>query len=103
MAVDATKVRTIYVKELRETLRDRRTVFAALVFPILLYPLMMVGVAQATAVVSQDIRKRDVRIGLAGADAVPELAARLRSVPHASVEILTGAPRDAVRGKKVDA
>src|SRR3990170_3478925 len=35
------KVRTIYFKELLETLRDRRTLIAMLVVPVLLYPLMM--------------------------------------------------------------
>ena len=31
---------TIFVKELRETLRDRRALFAAVVMPILLHPLI---------------------------------------------------------------
>lgn len=35
-------VRTVLAKELRETLRDRRTLFMMLVIPTLLYPAMMV-------------------------------------------------------------
>ncbi len=40
------RIRSIFVKELLETLRDRRTLVAMFVVPALLYPLMMVGVAK---------------------------------------------------------
>lgn len=40
------KIKTIYVKELTETLRDRRTLFAMIGVPLLLYPLMMYGITQ---------------------------------------------------------
>lgn len=37
------KVITIYKKEMLDILRDRRTVISAIVIPIILYPLMMIG------------------------------------------------------------
>ena len=33
-------VKLIYLRELRDQLRDRRTIFTVLVLPLLLYPLM---------------------------------------------------------------
>jgi sodium transport system permease protein len=42
-------VRTIFLKELRETLRDRRTLFALLVLPILIHPLLLVFMGSITA------------------------------------------------------
>lgn len=36
-------VRAVYLKELVETLRDRRTLVAMIVIPVLLYPLMLLG------------------------------------------------------------
>src|SRR6185295_11583914 len=40
------KVRAIYYKELRDMLRDRRTIFASVVIPIMLYPLLTLGMAE---------------------------------------------------------
>ena len=37
------RIRTIYVKELIDILRDRRTLIAMIVVPIVLYPLLMLG------------------------------------------------------------
>ena len=39
------KVITIYKKEMLDILRDKRTVLSAIVVPIILYPLLMVGVS----------------------------------------------------------
>lgn len=39
-------VLTIYRKELREALRDRRTIFMMIGLPILLYPLLMIGISR---------------------------------------------------------
>jgi sodium transport system permease protein len=103
MRLDAIKVRTIYAKELRETLRDRRTIFAALVFPMLLYPLLMLGMAQATALLTRDIKQRTLRVGLANEAAAPELAGRVREVANIEVISLASDPAEAIEGKRVDA
>ncbi len=44
MSVSARTVRLVAKKELLEAVRDRRTLFVALILPVLLYPLMMVAV-----------------------------------------------------------
>ena len=41
------RIRTIYGKELIDILRDRRTLIAMIVVPIVLYPLLMLGSIQA--------------------------------------------------------
>ncbi|MFH0938999.1 MAG: ABC transporter permease subunit/CPBP intramembrane protease [Planctomycetota bacterium] len=40
------KIRAVYVKELRDALRDRRTLLASVVVPILLYPIMLLGLTE---------------------------------------------------------
>jgi len=40
------KIRAVLVKELRDLLRDRRTIFAAVVVPLLLWPVMMLGMSE---------------------------------------------------------
>jgi sodium transport system permease protein len=47
--VNAAIVFTIFRKELTETLRDRRTLFAMFVLPTLIHPLIFLGLGQMTA------------------------------------------------------
>ena len=56
------RIRIIYVKELIDILRDRRTLIAMIVVPILLYPLLMLGSIQAISVQSSDLRQAKLTI-----------------------------------------
>jgi sodium transport system permease protein len=61
-----TLVKTIFLKELRDVLRDRRTLFVMIVLPIMIYPLLMIGFAgfagaQMHRIISK--RSRVVMIG----------------------------------------
>ena len=49
----------VYLKEMRDTLRDRRTLFISIILPILLYPILMIGLSQ---VVVSAKRKIDAEI-----------------------------------------
>ena len=51
------RIRTIYVKELIDILRDRRTLIAMILVPILLYPLLMIGSIQAVSVQAEKLRE----------------------------------------------
>ena len=67
----------VYRKEMRETLRDRRTLFVMIVLPILLYPLLMIGLTRVTAERQRALSTLPHRVAIEGAAA--ELAAFLRS------------------------
>ena len=41
-------VKVVYYKELHDALRDRRTIFATVIVPLLLYPIMLLGLAEVT-------------------------------------------------------
>lgn len=58
------RVRTIYGKELVDILRDRRTLIAMIVVPIVLYPLLMLGSIQAVSIQSSSLQEQDVIIGV---------------------------------------
>jgi sodium transport system permease protein len=47
--VNATNIGLVYAKEMRETLRDRRTVLVIILFPLAVYPLVSLIMAQAIA------------------------------------------------------
>jgi len=57
-------LRTIFLKELLDTIRDRRTLFVMVIFPLLLFPLLMTAI---TAVQTSQIKKAEdkvLRVGL---------------------------------------
>ncbi len=62
MRVDRVKV--IFRKELLETLRDRRTLFVMLLLPILLYPLLFIGMGFFMQAHIQEMRNKPVRLSV---------------------------------------
>lgn len=69
-------VLTVLAKELRETLRDRRTLFMMIVIPTLLYPGLMVVLEQLTLFGQRRLAQQPAAVAVRGAD--PALAAYLR-------------------------
>ncbi|HEX6372307.1 MAG TPA: ABC transporter permease subunit/CPBP intramembrane protease [Longimicrobium sp.] len=61
-------VRTVLGKELRETVRDRRTLFMMLVLPTLLYPAMLVLIQQIAIFGQRQLSAAPARVAVAGAD-----------------------------------
>jgi len=60
------RIRTIYQKELIDILRDRRTLIAMIVVPIVLYPLLMVGSLQAVSIQAKSLDDEKYTIGVVG-------------------------------------
>lgn len=58
------RVRTIYRKELIDILRDRRTLIAMIVVPIVLYPLLMLGSIQAVSYQADQLQQDQVVLGV---------------------------------------
>ncbi|HEX8362280.1 MAG TPA: ABC transporter permease subunit/CPBP intramembrane protease [Longimicrobium sp.] len=93
-------VGTVLRKELRETLRDRRTLFMMLVIPTLLYPALFVLMEQLALFGQRKLEERPPAVAVAGADDVRGFLARdslLRVVPAAE------APAEARRAGRVQA
>jgi sodium transport system permease protein len=81
-------------KELRETLRDRRTLAVMLLFPLVVYPLMTLLMAQAVSSVKSQEEALSARIAFVGpASAVePARLAVAADVKHFTIVPLTGVP-----------
>jgi len=71
------QLRTIYLKEMRDILRDRRTLFVMIVLPILLYPLLMIGVIQFSILQTKKLVEEEARIAIIGEKAPIELRTTL--------------------------
>jgi sodium transport system permease protein len=65
-------IRLIWLRELRDQLRDRRTVFMMAVLPILLYPLVGIGLMQFAA----GFLKQSSVVGVVGAENLPPATPR---------------------------
>jgi sodium transport system permease protein len=64
-----TIIRLIFYRELRDQLRDRRTIFMIVVLPILLYPVLGIGVLQFAV----GFVDKPIPIGIAGSQYLPSL------------------------------
>ncbi|MCK6548457.1 ABC transporter permease subunit [Myxococcota bacterium] len=78
-------VRTIYKKELVDTLRDRRTLAMMLLVPMVGYPLALLATSETISVMAERAEAREVHAVVAGA------------LPKGTVEALERAPKLTVR------
>ena len=72
-------VRLIAAKELLDTLRDRRTLFVALVLPLLLYPALLIGLTQIISATQANLAEEKQRVMVDGTTTPPELIGLLES------------------------
>ncbi len=62
-----TNIKLIFLREVRDQLRDRRTLFMVAVLPLLLYPALGIGMVQMTVTFSEQMRN----VVIIGADEIP--------------------------------
>lgn len=94
-------VRTVLAKELRETLRDRRTLFMMIVIPTLLYPALLVAMEQLTLFGQRRLSEKPAAVAVAGADA--GMAAFLRGDSALRILPAESASVQAVRKRHAEA
>ena len=94
---------TIYAKEFRDSLRDRRTLFSALVAPTLIIPVMMFGIGTlASRVVSQATKEVPRIMVIGGADS-PSVRSDLEKSGRFHVESASADWKTLISDKKVRA
>src|SRR4051812_28473936 len=70
---------TIYLKELKDSLRDRRTLISIIVIPTLVMPIMFFGIGKIMSKVMSSAQEEISSIMLVGAAESPDLAAQLQA------------------------
>jgi len=78
MKMKLSNIWIVYHKELIDILRDRRTIIAMVVFPIVIFPVMTVGFGNLAESSVKKARQQTSKIMLLGDEHARELAARLR-------------------------
>jgi sodium transport system permease protein len=95
------EVRLVAGKELRETLRDRRTLAVMVLFPLAVYPLVSLVTAQVLAARVARVEAHVARVAVTGP---PPLTAELRRrLAGAAVVVTTAADRADLSANRVDA
>jgi sodium transport system permease protein len=77
--VKLSNILIVYRKELTDMLRDRRTIFGMVVFPLLIFPVITVGFNRLEQRMTEKVKKELAPIVLLGAEHAPALAGKLRA------------------------
>jgi sodium transport system permease protein len=96
-------VGTVYGKELRDSLRDRRTVISMIFMPTVLMPLLLLGIGKITSSVVTKARAEVPRIMVVGGTDSPDIRAELEKTGKFRVEAATPDWRALISEKKVRA
>lgn len=96
-------IRTIFFKELLDTLRDKRTLISSVVIPLLLFPLMTIGFGSVAAKAVKNLQKESISIVLLGETNAPVMTKRLGSTPGIKLEKVTEDYKERIGNKKLRA
>ncbi|KPL01753.1 MAG: hypothetical protein AMJ73_09985 [candidate division Zixibacteria bacterium SM1_73] len=66
------KVKTIYLKEMLDTLRDRRTLISMILIPIILFPVLMFGMSAVVVMMIKKTEAEVTRIVIIGKEFAPD-------------------------------
>lgn len=72
----------VYFKELRDLMRDRRTIISMIVVPVLVIPLLMLGIGGLSVKLVQKAAEEVPSIMILGETNAPGIAAQLRALPN---------------------
>ncbi len=70
---------TVYVKELRDSLRDRRTLMSTIIIPTLVIPLMTFGVGKVMSKVMSQAQEEASTVMIVGGEDSPGIVAALKA------------------------
>jgi sodium transport system permease protein len=94
---------TVYRKELREALRDRRTLISSLLVPLLLFPLLTAGLAVGISVLIGKAKEEIPKVMIVGGEDSPKLLEDLRSLKKIEVAPLDANWKEQVVNKEIRA
>ncbi len=80
------RIITVYLKELKDSLRDRRTLISMIVVPALVMPLLMVGVGVVMSKVIKKARGETPSVMILGGEDSPGVLAALKAEKNAAGE-----------------
>ena len=80
------RIGIIFRKELKDMLRDRRTIFFMIVFPILIIPLLIGGIPKIMTGIMKEKMTEEISIAIIGKENSPDLMSVIAGVD--SIELV---------------
>ena len=80
-------IKLIFTKELVGTIRDKRTIIAMIIIPLIFYPLLFAGIGYFSKIGSMKSEEANSKIMIYGAEFAPQLVKHLQDSER--IEILT--------------
>jgi sodium transport system permease protein len=78
-------IRIVYEKELRDSLRDRRTIISMIVIPVVVMPLLMFGVGSLMFKTMTKARQEISRVMIIGGENSPKVLAALQAAKNLQI------------------
>ncbi len=79
------EILTVWKKEIKDTLRDRRTLYTAVIMPIVLMPVIMIGSFKLQESQIKSLEQQTAIVAVANESAAPSLVAFLKSQEKISI------------------
>jgi len=99
----AHSVYTVYRKELREALRDRRTLISSLLVPLILFPLLTAGMGMAITALVGKAKEEIPTVMVLGGEDSPAILDALKASPKIKIVPTTPNWKDQIVNKEVRA
>ncbi len=93
----------VYRKELREALRDRRTLISSLLVPLLLFPLLTAGLGAAISVLLGKAKEEIPKVMILGGDDSPQILGDLQKLKKIEIVPLAANWKDQIINKDIRA
>ncbi|MGB2678755.1 MAG: ABC transporter permease [Candidatus Acidiferrum sp.] len=96
-------ISVVYRKELREWLRDRRTLISTVLVPLLAFPILMVGITALATIMIGNAEKEVPKIMILGGEDSPELLERLHKLDKFVIVPFADNWKDQISSKEIRA
>lgn len=93
----------VYRKELREALRDRRTLISTILVPLLAFPILSVGIGALAAMLVSKAQQEVPRVMILGGEDSPTVVAGLKKLDKINIVPAATNWKDAVINKEIRA
>jgi sodium transport system permease protein len=98
-----TKALIVYRKELRDMLRDKRTIRSMIIIPVVAFPLLMMVAGYFASKSENEAHREASAVMIQGSQYAPKLMAALGKVPKIDVQPYQSDARQEVSDKKIRA
>jgi sodium transport system permease protein len=96
-------IKIVFLKELREMLRDRRSLAIMFGIPLVLYPMLTIAVGTLGVSRKNELTSRHAKVVVINPQSAPRLMAMLREKDHAVDVVLSDDPKADLIAGKIDA